>query len=160
MNKEFDQIITGKICPYCACETELVLGEAIYPQKLTETPRPKYLDYKFYRCTNNPDHYVGTYKDNQTALGRLADEDLRKAKRNGHAHFDPLWKEGLFENRQSAYDWLAKKMKLPVKYTHFGMFTITQCEEAIELAKRHKKMAKFKFWKKYFWNANRVQSKR
>ena len=133
MNK--DDIFSAKICPYCNCETKLVTGEVIYPKMVNTVPRPNYLDKKFYVCTKNPDHYVGTYNDNKTSLGRLADSELRKMKMNAHAAFDPLWKKGdkrIFPSRHKAYNWLSEKMNLPLEYTHFGMFTIEQCKEAIK----------------------------
>ncbi len=131
MTVEFQQIITGEVCPYCHCETKLVKGDEVYLYGSKREPRPAYLDKMYYVCKVDPDHYVGTYADNKTALGRLADAELRKWKHRGHEAFDVLWKDGLFNTRQAAYDWLAKKMNLPVKYTHFGMFTVAQCQEAI-----------------------------
>ena len=68
-------------------------------------------------------HYVGTYGDNVTALGRLADAELRVLKSEGHAVFDPLWKERkIFKSRKRPYEWLSKEMNLPIELTHFGMF--------------------------------------
>ncbi len=131
LSENFDEIIAGKVCPYCHCETQLVKGDVVYPHATTQEPRPAYLDKKYYVCRENRDHYVGTYADNKTALGRLADAELRKWKHRGHQAFDPLWKDGLFKTRQAAYDWLAEKLNLPVKHTHFGMFTVEQCQEAI-----------------------------
>lgn len=132
---DFEKIISGEICPYCHCETKLVLGDEIYPHRVNITPREKFLDKNYYVCTQNPDHYVGTYSDNQKSLGRLADAELRKWKNLGHKAFDPLWKEKpkFFESQQRAYDWLSEKMNLPLRLTHFGMFTIEQCKQAIEL---------------------------
>lgn len=132
MTEEFEKIIQGQLCPYCFCPTNLVLGELIYPDKLDVLPRPKYLDKKFYQCAVDPNHYVGTYSDNITALGRLADTELRRWKSKGHNTFDPLWKTKThFETRVDAYQWLSEKMELPIELTHFGMFTIEQCRQAI-----------------------------
>lgn len=133
---EFEQIIKGKVCPYCECSTQLVIGDIVYPHKLSEIPRPKYLDKKYYLCIKNKDHYVGTYADNITSLGRLANSSLRTLKSKGHSVFDPLWKEKIaFNSQADAYDWLSEKMKLPLQYTHFGMFTEEQCEKAIAFCK-------------------------
>ena len=140
MNEEFEKIIKGKICPYCNCKTKLVSGEIIYPEKINEVPRPKYLDKIFYQCINDANHYVGTYGDNLTSLGRLADTELRRWKNKGHNTFDPLWKEHkIFKSQKEAYIWLSEKMKLPLGFTHFGMFTIEQCKEAIEFCEELKK---------------------
>lgn len=130
------QIRIGKLCPYCRTETHLVSGDVIYPHRSNDVPRPKFLDKKFYVCENNKDHYVGTYKDNVTALGRLADAELRTLKSEGHAVFDPLWKERkIFKSRKKAYEWLSKEMNLPIEFIHFGMFSLAQCNEAIDKCK-------------------------
>ena len=126
-------IIKGQFCPYCNCETKLVSGEEVYSLLANESPRPKYLDKKYYMCILNSDHYVGTYNDNKTSLGRVADKELRKLKNLGHANFDPLWRnKTYFKNQKKAYRWLADQMSLPLEFTHFGMFTIDQCKEAIQ----------------------------
>ncbi|MBU3714112.1 MAG: hypothetical protein FGM46_04110, partial [Ferruginibacter sp.] len=76
---------------------------------------------------------VGTYSDNITSLGRLADHELRKLKNQGHNTFDPLWKNKThFKNQKEAYKWLSKKMNLQMNLTHFGMFTNEQCLIAIK----------------------------
>ena len=36
-----------------------------------------------------------------------------------------------FKSQKQAYSWLSGKMNLPQDLTHFGMFTIEQCQEAI-----------------------------
>ena len=133
---EDEEIRSGKLCPYCKVGTELVSGEIIYPHRSKDIPRPKFLDKKYYVCTNNKDHYVGTYKDNVTALGRLADAELRSFKSQGHDSFDPLWKERkIFKSRKKAYEWLSEEMNLPIEFTHFGMFSVAQCIKAIEKCK-------------------------
>lgn len=132
MTAEFRRIIKGEVCPYCNCDTKLVSGEIVYPEKLNEVPRPKYLDKMFYQCSNDPNHYVGTYKDNLTSLGRVANTELRRLKNKGHNTFDPLWKSKTqFKTQKDAYQWLSEKMELPLEYTHLGMFTNEQCIAAI-----------------------------
>jgi hypothetical protein len=125
-------ILLGQICPYCNCETELVEGNKIYPNRSYEEPRPTFLDKKYYVCIKNRQHYVGTYADNKTSLGRVADKELRSLKRQGHNCFDPLWKtKRHFKSQRLAYKWLSKKMNIPLEETHFGMFDIDQCKMAI-----------------------------
>lgn len=138
MEHLFEEIIKGYYCHYCNCTTELVSGEIIYPHKLKEEPRPKYLDKMFYKCVQDANHYVGTYRDNVTSLGRVADNDLRRLKNKGHRTFDPLWKEfKFFKSQQEAYDWLSQEMEIAPKYTHFGMFTNEQCEKAIFICEEY-----------------------
>ena len=67
MPQDQKKIISGAICPYCHCETKLVEGDVIYPNLVNELPRPKFLDKYYYQCTQNRDHYVGTYADNITS---------------------------------------------------------------------------------------------
>jgi len=143
MPQDQKKIISGAICPYCHCETKLVEGDVIYPNLVNELPRPKFLDKYYYQCTQNRDHYVGTYADNITSLGRLADVELRKHKNQGHQSFDPLWKEKIhFQKQQAAYDWLFQKMNLPLELTHFGMFTKEQCQQVIGFCEELKRSIK------------------
>ena len=132
--KDLDKILTGKICPYCNCETILVSDKVIYGHNST-------YGGMYFKCVNNSDHYVGTYIKDKRSLGRLADKELRAWKMKGHQIFDPLWKgeNTFFANKQDAYKWLSVAMKLDFKYTHFGMFTIEQCQSAILLCKNKKK---------------------
>lgn len=127
-NKSLTPELRGEICPYCKCGTELVSDKEIYG------PNSMY-GGMYYRCLNNHDHYVGTYDDNITSLGRLADKELRKWKSLGHYTFDPMWKDRprFFSSQHAAYMWLSKKLCIPLKQTHFGMFDIEQCKDAIAL---------------------------
>ena len=127
---KYHDIISGKICWYCECPTELVSDKEIYGPDST-------YGGKYYRCLKDADHYVGTYSDNETSLGRVANKQLRVWKRNGHNAFDPLWKskERKFLSQKLAYQWLSEVMGLDISLTHFGMFTEEQCREAINHCK-------------------------
>ena len=114
---EFEKIIKGEICPYCNCPTILVKGDVVYPHKLTEVPRPGYLNKKYYLCIINTDHYVGTYADNTTSLGRLANSSLRILKSNGHRAFDPLWKEKIASGSESKIFVSRINVFLAIRYT-------------------------------------------
>jgi hypothetical protein len=124
-------ILTGKVCPYCQCDTKVVNDKAIFG------PYSNY-DKKFIQCTMDSDHYVGTYRRG-LSLGRLADRSLRQKKMEAHAVFDPLWENMVFKSRDAAYVWLASKMNLPKEETHFGMFDEKQCEKAIRIINRFNK---------------------
>lgn len=140
--QELSPILSGLICPYCDCPTQRVTGDVIYPEMIREEPRPEYLDKIFIQCIQNPDHYVGIRNSNGRSLGRVADKTLRAWKMRGHKAFDPLWQQKILPNQPAAYAWLAEKMNLHIDLTHFGMFTIEQCQEAIgychELMQTHK----------------------
>ncbi|MFM7682051.1 MAG: zinc-finger-containing protein [Bacteroidota bacterium] len=124
-------ILTGKVCPYCQCDTKVVTDQAIFG------PYSRY-DKKFIQCTMDSDHYVGTYRRG-LSLGRLADRALRQKKMEAHAAFDSLWENKIFKSRDAAYVWLASKMNLPKEETHFGMFDEKQCEKAIRIINRFNK---------------------
>jgi len=128
------QILSGKTCPYCNCKTQLVSDKEIYGKDSN-------YGGMYYQCMLDKDHYVGTYSDNITSLGRIANRELREFKMRGHRVFDPLWKGNYkyFSSRPKAYKWLSKKMKIDIDKTHFGMFDINQCEEAIHYCKALKK---------------------
>jgi hypothetical protein len=130
-------ILTGKICPYCKCETKIVTDKEIYGHK------SNYNKY-FIQCIQNSEHYVGTFS-NGKSLGRLANAELRKLKRNGHEVFDKLWQgeQATFKSRDQAYQWLSKKMKLSKDLTHFAMFSDEQCIQSINVVNR---MMKLPLW--------------
>ena len=125
---EFDEIIKGLSCPYCKCETVLVSDKEIYGKNSN-------YGGMYYRCLQNFNRYVGTCSDNKTSLGRIANKELRKRKMAGHKAFDPLWKiePTFFKSQAKAYEWLSIQMNLDLDKTHFGMFTIELCNEAIIL---------------------------
>lgn len=121
VNKILIQLKTNltPICPYC-------LKHSIY----IEIKR-------IYRC-DPCDAQVGVHKHNNKPLGTLANAELREARKNAHAHFDPLWaykmkRDSLSTSqaRKSAYQWLASKMGIDVDKCHIGEFNIEQCNQVI-----------------------------
>lgn len=110
-------------CDYCGTKADFVDSEVVYGKSYG-------MIYLCPKCGA----YVGVHKGTDKPLGRLADAELRHWKKNGHNVFDPLWKTGPFKGRRKdAYAWLAQKMGLPVEKTHFGMFTVDQCKEAVNI---------------------------
>lgn len=110
-------------CDYCGAKAEYVDSSEVYDQS-----------YGMIYLCRPCQAWVGVHKGTDRPLGRLADATLRRWKQNGHNVFDPLWKTGPFRGRRkAAYAWLAQKMGLPVEKTHFGMFTVDQCKEAINI---------------------------
>jgi len=77
-------------CPYCQSAAKLVGGRAIYPH------RPDLAAKRFWQC-KPCDAYVGCHEagngqgDGTKPLGRLANAELRKAKKDAHYAFDRLW---------------------------------------------------------------------
>jgi len=119
-----------KICEYCEEPAVLVTGKVIYPH------RPDLAKKKIWYCAPCK-AYVGCHRDGITPLGRLADEELRKAKMAAHAAFDPKWKTGRL-TRSQAYIWLAEKLNIPEEHCHIGMFDKTMCQRVVKLCKKRR----------------------
>lgn len=137
-------ILYGKICPYCKRKPEYVDSEEIYGRSYG-------MIYLCRRC----DAYVGVHKGTSVALGRLANKELREAKKKAHNYFDGLWKAktqiGIMENpqrsdrleiwknkcRSDAYQWLSKELNIEPKFTHIGMFDLDQCEKVVNICLPH-----------------------
>lgn len=128
-------------CPYCDRPAGLVTGNAIYPN------RPDLFGLKFWSCDPCKAH-VGCHKagawlriggkkivsDGTLPLGRLANADLRKAKQEAHAAFDPLWKSRTM-TRKLAYQWLADAMGISFDNCHIGMFDVDGCRAVVAAVK-------------------------
>lgn len=125
-----DRQVTAPVCQYCGSTSKLVLGDTIYPH------RQDLHHLRFWQCAPC-NAYVGCYKpgsivngirsDGTLPLGILANRELRAAKSQAHAAFDPLWQNKYFDSRSSAYRWLAKKLNIEPEECHIGMFSVDQC---------------------------------
>ena len=71
-------------------------------------------------------------KERPTLLGRVANAELRIAKKLAHEKFDPLWRNG-YMTRHEAYKWLSDKLGIPAEYTHIGMFNVDTCHKVVSL---------------------------
>lgn len=107
------------LCPYCGKFSVLVGGKVIYPH------RPDLYGKQLYQCAPC-DAYVGCHEGTTNPLGRLANADLRMAKKRAHAAFDPRWKSGELK-RAAAYRWLAEKLGIDRKDCHIGMMDVDMC---------------------------------
>ena len=112
-------------CDYCGNSAALVDGSVIYPH------RPDLYHKWFYRC-EPCGAFVGCHPNTKSALGRLANAELRKAKMAAHAAFDPIWKSGK-KRRGSAYAWLADQLGIKQQDCHIGMFDVATCKRVIEI---------------------------
>lgn len=119
----------GLLCPYCVSEPELVGGEVVYPH------RPDLYEKRYYLC-RPCDAYVGCHPGTTEPLGRLANSELRKAKQEAHAAFDPKWmlKDGK-HRRKYAYAWLASQLRIDSKDCHIGMFDVETCRRVVEICR-------------------------
>ncbi len=75
--------------------------------------------------------YVGVHNTkHKKPLGRLATKELRELKMKCHSRFDPFWKETNFK-RTDCYGYLANKLGLHLRETHFGWFDKEYLEKAL-----------------------------
>ncbi|MEC4049307.1 zinc-finger-containing protein [Flavobacterium sp. SUN046] len=122
-------VIHAKVCPYCNSSTKIISETEVYGRE--------YKGRKLIACVNFPkcDSYVGTHDDG-TALGRLANKNLRNRKKQAHFWFDKIWQEKYLE-RGELYQELSEFLDLPPEYTHVGMFSETMCIKTENWAKKY-----------------------
>lgn len=142
--------MSAPTCPYCHSTARLVDSATIYNGR---SYGPVWV------CGNYPgcDAYVGCYPGTNEPLGRLANRTLRDAKQRAHACFDPLWRQAprmypappTNRPRQRAkahrhiqkaartrtYAWLAEQLGVEKEQCHIGMFSVEQCDRAVELCR-------------------------
>lgn len=123
------QTVLNPTCPYCGKLSEFVKGNVVYAHRRDLWDKP------FYLCAPC-DAYVGCHPNSVNPLGRLANEELRKAKMLAHRAFDPIWREGSL-NRRTAYCWLAKRLEIPEAECHIGMFDVAMCNRVIKICKEY-----------------------
>lgn len=120
------------ICDYCNNQAQLIGGNIIYPH------RPDLHRLRFWHC-EPCNAYVGCHKGTTRPLGRLANAELRQAKQEAHAAFDPLWKFHTFKDgyqtmtRTMAYKWLAEQLEIEVTVCHIGMMDVEMCRRVVEV---------------------------
>lgn len=131
--KHFRKIARGLICPYCEGPSVKVDSAVVYGTS-----------YGPIRICFSCQAWVGFHPGGKTALGRLANHELRQWKKRAHDCFDPLWKRKARLNnlppnvaRSQAYRWLSRKMGTRLKYTHIGMFDLEQCKQVVELCREY-----------------------
>jgi hypothetical protein len=124
-----------KTCPYCLLPASLLRhGQAGYPYQRSYGP--------IWTCVPCQS-WVGCHPGTENALGRLANAELRAAKQEAHAAFDPLWKRKMVRDqvpqgraRRAGYRWLSEQMGIAYRDTHIGEFDVNQCRRVVELCSR------------------------
>jgi hypothetical protein len=114
-------------CPYCNTPAKCVDSKIIYGRSYG----PAWVCGRFPEC----DSYCGCHPGTKTPLGTLANKELRSWRMKVHKCFDKLWRGGAL-SRKEAYRGLAARMGLSKDECHISMFTIAQCEQAIEVVKQ------------------------
>jgi hypothetical protein len=126
------QILEGKICPYCKQPSKLVDSKVVYGKS-----------YGMIYLCQPCQAWVGVHKierrrkfdEGPKALGRLANAELREAKKEAHKYFDMIWKLKIM-TRKEAYDWLSNILSVPRQFTHIGMFSIKTCKDVVYFSKQ------------------------
>ena len=133
--QHWNGILLGRIFPYCGKPTEYVDSSVIYGRS-----------YGMIYLCRGCRAYVGVHKGTDKALGRLANAELREAKKEAHYYFDQIAKTSLINricreyipgisNRNKAYLWLSNKLGIPHELCHIGMFDVGDCKRVVEICK-------------------------
>lgn len=117
-------------CPYCGNKVVYTSNAEIYGGK-------QYGNGYCYLC-RNCGASVGIHDTKRKKpLGRLATKELKKLKMECHSNFDYLWKKAGFK-RQDCYGYLADKLGLRFRETHFGWFDEEYLKKSLEILKNTK----------------------
>jgi len=117
---------------HCGGVVELVSETEIYGRVISSWP---YV-YLCRICSAR----IGLHPKTDLPLGLLSGPKTRQARVRCKESFERIWKLRLM-TRNGAYKWLAKEMNIPPHRCHFGMFDISQCEEAKRICDEY--MARF-----------------
>lgn len=66
-------------------------------------------------------------------MGRLANPELREAKKRAHHYLDQLWQPKVY-NRPKVYKWLSESLGINQDFAHIGMSNVKKCEKIIALS--------------------------
>lgn len=125
------------VCDYCGKDAALVAGDVIYPSN------PQAHHRMFWFC-KPCDAWTATHENSPThkPIGRMANAQLREARKRALMAFNPLWLAGHGMFLQAnllvsksycvgvAYKWLADRMGITTKTCHIGSMNEQQCEQA------------------------------
>jgi hypothetical protein len=121
-------------CPYCGAVAELADSSVIYGESYG----------KVWICPDYPrcDSFVGCHGGTDKPLGRMANRELRTAKKAAHTAFDALWRAKIKQQgcpkafaRGAGYRWLSKQLGVPVQECHIGMFDVALCQQVVQVCK-------------------------
>ena len=118
----FEDVVSARVCPYCGRAPELADSAEVYHG---------YSYGPIYIC-RPCNAYVGCHMGTVNPKGRLADAELREAKKQAHHAFDRLWKSGRM-TRHQAYAWLSDTLGIAREYAHIGMFDVGMCRAVVDV---------------------------
>ena len=116
-------------CNLCGGEVVFTTNDKIYGKI--------YGDGKCYLCTKCR-AYVGVHKGTKTALGILANDEMKEWKIKCHDLFDTFWQGGKC-SRNYLYKKLADQMNIERSHCHFGHFNLVELKKAYSVISRWKK---------------------
>lgn len=116
-------VYSGLVCPYCGNATQQNDSAEIYHG----------ISYGIIYLCKPCNAYVGCHKGTTLSMGRLANSDLREAKKRAHHYLDQLWQPKVY-NRPIVYKWLSESLGINREFTHIGMSNVKQCEKIIALS--------------------------
>lgn len=121
-----------KTCNLCGGDVIFTSNAVIYQRE--------YGSGMAYLCTKCG-AYVGTNKTKpDDALGILANKEMRNMKMKCHDIFDRRWKNA--RNRKKArfraYQWLSRKLNIPISECHFGYFDMDTLKKAYDILLRER----------------------
>ncbi|MBR1865742.1 MAG: DUF3268 family zinc-finger domain-containing protein [Lachnospiraceae bacterium] len=129
-------------CPYCGAVARFQSADGIYRDNSNHT--------MLYVCPNFPecDSYVRVHKGTKIPVGSMANQELRKLRKEAHDHFDRLYQYG-YMSKQDAYQWLADIIAAPLAEAHIGHMSEYYCQLVIkkseELFEARKKQERKQF---------------
>lgn len=117
-------------CPYCGSRAVLRSADGIY--------RDNTQGDMLYVCKNYPecDSYVKVQRGSNLPLGSLANKKLREMRKEAHYHFNKLYESGLI-TKESAYDWLAGLLGVPLTHAHIGQLGEYDCKYVVEESQKY-----------------------
>ena len=116
-------------CPYCGSRALLRPASMVRDDAAPGE--------EIYVCARYPvcDSYVSAHRDSRLPMGTLADQALRRKRRQAHCAMNRLWKSGCMSKKE-AYRYLQVQLGLPESEAHIGRFSEYRCEQVIRLCNR------------------------
>lgn len=111
-----DLIATGRMCPYCKKETQLVVCR----------------NSKRWGCPVCH-AMVFCHPGTERAMGMVASQHTRQCRKEAHFWLDALWKNKLKRSRYNTYSWLSLKLHKNKNDVHLALFNEEECREVVKI---------------------------
>lgn len=120
-------------CPFCADG-----GAVVFTRNSVKYGGREYGAWPWCYFCLTCDAYVGCHPGTVIPLGTLADQKTLNARKEAHAAFDPLWRDGPF-TRKEAYKYLAEQLGIQREDCHISWFGVDECKRVVDVALAHNK---------------------